>query len=50
MFHACRKDDSYYESLMAKAKTAGGSNDDTSETSDEDPEQLLREMVQTRFE
>ena len=43
--HLCRKDDAYYDSLTAKAKAAAGGGDNMSDTSDADPEQLLREMV-----
>jgi len=44
----CRKDDAYYDSLAAKAAAAGGDN--MSDTSDADPEQLLREMVRRQLE
>ena len=43
MFGLCRKDDAYYDSLVAKAKaaTGGGGGDSMSDTSDADPGQLL---------
>jgi len=44
----CRKDDAYYDSLAAKAAAASGDN--MSDTSDADPEQLLREMVRRQLE
>jgi len=45
MFCLCRKDDAYYDSLAAKARAAAGGGDNMSDTSDADPDQLLREMV-----
>jgi len=42
----CRKDDG---SLAAKAQAAAGAGDNMSDTSDADPQQLLREMVQSHL-
>jgi len=49
VFFLCRKDDAYYGSLAAKAQAAAGAGDNMSDTSDADPQQLLREMVQSHL-
>ena len=50
MCYLYRKNDAYYDSLAAKTKAAAGGGDDTSDVSDADPGELLREMVRQHFE